>query len=631
MSASIDDHFDDAVDEEIRGYLNPDAPKSFFLYAGAGSGKTESLRRALEHISPDWGERLSLRNQQVAVITYTNAACDEIKQRVKFNPLVDVRTIHSFAWSLIKGRDNDIRKWVAADLLERIGTLHAKQAKAKASKTAEDRNREIASKERRLAGLGGIRRFIYSPTGENRTRDSLSHAEVIAMTSAFLTSKSTLQRLLIDRYPILLIDESQDTLRAFMEAVLVLQEKYAKTFCVGLFGDTMQRIYGHGMKDLDKVIPPTWARPAKRMNHRCPQRVIRLINAIRGEDDQQNEDDQQKQRGRSDKPEGHVRLFLLSSQTSDKFAAEARVVQQMAKITEDQGWSGGSLVQKLILEHHMAAARLGFQDFFDPLYKIEGMRTGLLEGTAPGPAFFCRDVLPVVQALAAGDRFKAAAVIRRSSPLLDRKRLEEAGADQIDAMRAANVATVALYGLFEGGKTPTLDAILQNVAQSNLFEIPEVLAPFIRSDGRGDSAPSGEEEDSESELGAWRQALQVPFDQVEKYDRYVRGASGFDTHQGVKGLEFERVMVIISDSEAHAHFFSFEKLFGAKAKSKADIDHEAAGEETSIDTTRRLFYVTCSRATKSLAIVRYCDGPAAAKEEAVRRGWFEEREVELFS
>ena len=48
------------------------------------------------------------------------------------------------------------------------------------------------------------------------------------------------------------------------------------------------------------------------MNHRCPIRIIKLINKIR------SEVDGQEQEGRSDKEQGHVRIFILPSETSNK-------------------------------------------------------------------------------------------------------------------------------------------------------------------------------------------------------------------------------------------------------------------------------------------------------------------------
>jgi DNA helicase-2/ATP-dependent DNA helicase PcrA len=90
-------------------------------------------------------------------------------------------------------------------------------------------------------------------------------------------------------------------------------------------------------------------------------------------------------------------------------------------------------------------------------------------------------------------------------------------------------------------------------------------------------------------------------------------------------------MVIMDDEEARGFLFSYEKLHGAKLKSKTDLEHERAGEETSIDRTRRLFYVTCSRSQDSLALVAYTSDPAKVQSNAVILGWFEENEVEVLN
>jgi len=113
-------------------------------------------------------------------------------------------------------------------------------------------------------------------------------------------------------------------------------------------------------------------------------------------------------------------------------------------------------------------------------------------------------------------------------------------------------------------------------------------------------------------------------------DSYVQGLSPFDTHQGVKGLEFPRVMVIVSDEEARGFMFAYDKLFGGKEKSKTDLENEAAGKETSVDRTRRLFYVTCSRAEEGLAVVYYAADPPAARAAFSRQGWFTTDEIEIF-
>jgi len=232
--------------------------------------------------------------------------------------------------------------------------------------------------------------------------------------------------------------------------------------------------------------------------------------------------------------------------------------------------------------------------------------------------------------LRAGDKYRAAAIVRKVSPLFDRSALEAAGADQARLVRAANEGTKSLHALFSGATSPTTLSVLTNVAASGLFAIPESLLPFISTtDQDGDDADA--DEDAKTETVAWRRALETPFDQIEKYDRYIRRESPFDTHQGVKGLEFPRVMVIISDEEARGFMFSYSKLFGAKGASKTDTENEASGRETSMDRTRRLFYVTCSRAEQSLAVVYYASDPTLVRAAAIERGWFEPSEVESFA
>lgn len=54
---------------------------------------------------------------------------------------------------------------------------------------------------------------------------------------------------------------------------------------------------------LQNAVPEGWAKPIKQMNHRCPGRVLQLLNMMR------SEVDGQEQKGRTDKLEGYVRLF----------------------------------------------------------------------------------------------------------------------------------------------------------------------------------------------------------------------------------------------------------------------------------------------------------------------------------
>ena len=132
------------VDDEIFSCLNLDCPKSFFLFAGAGSGKTRSLVEVLKRFQEENIHRLRLNGQKVAIITYTNAASDEIKRRLEFDSTFVISTIHSFAWELIRPFQKDIKEWIRHNTQNEIAELEEKQSKGRAgTKAASDRAAKI--------------------------------------------------------------------------------------------------------------------------------------------------------------------------------------------------------------------------------------------------------------------------------------------------------------------------------------------------------------------------------------------------------------------------------------------------------------------------------------------------------
>ncbi|MDD7990735.1 UvrD-helicase domain-containing protein [Achromobacter xylosoxidans] len=600
------------VDKEIAACLNLDTPKSFFLFAGAGSGKTRSLVTALQHVQMTLSERLRVKGQRVGVITFTNAASDEIKRRLLFDPQIDVRTIHSFAWSLIEGLNHDIREWLRVDLAEDIAKLKVDEEKGrKGTKASTERLRKIGSKTKRLQNLPNVRSFTYSPTGDNRGRDALNHSEVLQLTAHFLQTKPAMQNILTGRYPILLIDESQDTNKHLIDALFTVQAKFKGKFLLGLLGDMMQRIYNDGKEGLGQELPPDWATPVKQLNYRCPKRVIALINKVRSSTDRQH---QQPSAGAVD---GVVRLFILPSDLPNKPAAEQKIAAYMSRTTGDEKWNEPKAIKTLTLEHRMAASRLGFLDAFAPLYDVEGWRTSFLEGTLPASRFFSDQVLSLVNAKQNNDQFAVARIAKTYSPRLTQEALR-AAKDAQEHLKQVNASIDELLALWKDGANPTLLQVLRCVAEHNLFEIPESLQ--AKSSQESAEAVASDEDEREDRLTervlAIQSFLNAPFSQIGPMTEYLSGAAHFDTHQGVKGLEFDRVMVVMDDAEARGFSFKYEDLFGGKA----------AGEKA-VESTKRLFYVTASRAKDSLALVAYSSAPDRVQSFVLQEEWFNADEV----
>ncbi|MBW8791326.1 MAG: UvrD-helicase domain-containing protein, partial [Rhizobium leguminosarum] len=575
-------NFDDGADAQIRGCLDPAKPKSFFLYAGAGSGKTRSLKNALDAFRAEHGAAFRRLGKKIAVITYTNAAADEIAERVGEDSLFPISTIHSFCWKHIETFHGDIQTWLLATLPDDLTELHEKQAKGRAgSKAAMDRERAIASTMRRLEYLSVPRRFTYNPNGDNFGADSLSHSEVLKITAAFIETKPSMQAALVNKYPFLLIDESQDTNKTLLEAFFALAAANKDKFAIGLFGDTMQRIFLDGHPELERLVPEDWARPVKRLNHRSPQRVIALGNVLRAPVDRQV------QVARDDSDVGLVRLFVASSSVADKPAFERRVRDRMAHLCGDPDWRAEVTVKALTLEHHMAASRRGFLEMFQALDRDSRLSTGLRTGELAGLRLFTERVAPLVAAARANDGFAVMAHLRATSPLLKRAAIVETPTPQ-DPLLPIRSGVEALLALNPENPATSFLNVLECVAEHRLFEIPAALRPFVVDDPKpaaSEVEQMTEVEESEDEdlpaeaspasLEAWRAFLETSYNQTIPFAEYVSDRGPFGIHQGVKGLEFERVLVILDDSDARGFLFSYDKLFEAKPLSDTDRKHLA--------------------------------------------------------
>ncbi|MBW9076324.1 ATP-dependent helicase [Rhizobium pusense] len=640
MTDVTDANRDAGVDVTIRECLSLNQPRSFFLFAGAGSGKTRSLKDALEGLDTATLTTLRKHSRKIAVITYTNAAADEITRRVKADPVFQVQTIHSFAWTLIEGRTADIRGWLESNLQTEIAEIKAADAKGRAGDAHDKRVKKMASKTKRVERLAEIRAFTYSPVGDNFGRDALQHTEVIALAAHFLTESETFQNIVLARYPFILIDESQDTMKPLMEALLTFEARHRGRIALGLLGDTMQRIYTDGLRDLDQRVG-NFAQPAKQMNHRSRARIVDLANAIR------RDDDGRQQRAREDKPGGTVRVFLAPSEGTDRTAFEAFTRAEMARITGDSAWQNAEAIKTLTIERHMAAARLGFSELFEPLSKPDKLKDGFRDGTLPAMRLFTHRVLPLVTAQRNGDAFAAMAVLRDGSPLVDKRGIRARRGGQATGLDAARAGVAALMTLFKDERDPSCAEVLAVVAEHRLFQIPDQLRPCLPDDGLvaegmadilaefdldltgldltiPEAIPPTETTITE----AWTQALGGPFSQVTRYLAYVEDRSSYGTHQGVKGLQFPRVMVIADD--AHTRFnglASYETLFGVKPLSAASQKKADNDEETTIERTRRLLYVTCTRAEESLALVLYSEAPDIIRRFLISKGWMVEDEI----
>ena len=596
------------VDEEIYAYVTDTPPKSFLLFAGAGSGKTRTLVNVLQKIKNNHKEKLLKKNQKVAVITFTNAACEEIKHRLQYDSTFHVSTIHSFAWELIKPFTKDIKIFLQEELKNDISNLKSKLSKTIKETSKENYKIDINKKEDRLNSLDEINYFIYSPIEILIGKGTLNHSEVIEIFTKFLSEFKLMKNILTTEFPILFIDECQDTQRELLKSLIQTQQNNKETFCLGLFGDSMQQIYSSGYSELINNLPEDWKKPCKINNYRCPSRIVNLINKINKTYNSNNYIEQIAQKNQT----GIVRVFILNKNLENKLSQEQIIREKMSLICQDLEWKDIKNVKTLVLEHAMAANRSGFGNFFLPLSQDSIIRDNLLQNSGINIPFLLEQFLPLINSIKKNNNFEVMRILEKYSPLMNNEITSNNFKDLKRNIKDLNV-----------NEDISIETLLSDINRKRLLEIPDDIKNGLNYDSK--------DNDYKDKDSLWNKALKASLKELMQYNLYIKGKLGFDTHQGVKGLEFNRVMAILDDEESNGFLFRYNKLLGTESLSDTDRKNIESGKDNVLSRTARLFYVICSRAEESLAIVVYSNKPSELKNNLIDSEFFSKDEIEIFS
>lgn len=627
---------DTQADIDLRNCLGNVPPRSFIMKAGAGSGKTTSLIKGLSSAIRIHGDMLRKFRQRIACITYTEIAAGEIWRDVGSDPLVHVSTIHSFMWLLAKPFQNDIRFWVSVRIAEKIEALEQKQATygSKVQQRTKDKDtRDLERLHRQSGRIAAVKGFRYG-TGSDYVKGVLGHNDILRLVPYLIAERPLFRTLLARQFPFVFVDESQDTTAEVIEALKTVEREPGVTFCLGFFGDPMQRIYATGTGLVEAA--PNWADIPKPENFRCSTKVLNLANAIRrdGDDLVQVPGQRLGPEGIIPTPVGSAHLFILpADDTRDANLAQVR--DWMGVQTGDNRWRLGDgnqeQVKLLVIVHQMAAKRLGFGELYTALNSKapEAFKDGFLDGSA-WPLLPCvKFLIPIAIAHTEGRQLEVMRLIREYSPLLEKDTL--AGANVAEQLAALRELVASIAEGITGNSNVTIGDLLQQVYATGLLILdprlasyldPEAVPPAHPAEG-GDNDDDQEDDESDKEMASMDAFLACPATQLLAYQTYISERSPFWTQQGIKGAEFDRVLVVLDDAESTHFQFSYEKYLGLKAPSDTDRKHIDAGEETTVDRTRRLFYVCCTRALKDLAVVLFTADLEQAEAQVRQLGLFE--------
>lgn len=532
-----------------------DDGRSFRLEAGAGAGKTYSLEKVLRRLLALRGTELLRNRQQIGCITFTNVAKDEITSRVQAHPAVRPETIHGFCWSLLQDFQPEIRA-----LVPTLGGWTDRLAEA-----------DVAD-----IGVRTIQYELGYPR-VTETEVSLRHEDVLTLMTALL-ARPKFRAVMTARYPILLIDEYQDTDAGFLDA---LKQYFLDTGTgpvVGLFGDHWQKIYGEGCGAVEHAALEVIDKNA---NFRSAGPIVSMLNRMRPALPQIPSD--------ADVP-GEARLFHTNTWpgqrrtgqggghwTGDTSAEAARAYFDHLKARlSGEGWDFSVERTKILMLSHSVLAR---EQGYPTIQQIYGQfNDAWLKKEDPHIKFLADQVEPACAAFQAqryGEMFGCL----------------DAGRPSIRRHQDKAAWSQSFQELIELRQTGTIGQVIDFMRAQAHMRVPEaVLDREDRLAAVGAEPVEGEPR----RVTQLRKLREVSYAELIAVDAFIDGHTPFATKHGVKGAEFENVLVIVGRGWNKYNFAQMlEWMDPGPPEDRAAF----------FESNRNLFYVACSRPKRRLALL----------------------------
>ena len=595
---------------------------NFLLSGGAGSGKTYSLVQTINFIKENYN------NKSIACITYTNAAVNEIKNRVVDNKNLKVSTIHDFLWENIKKFQKELRKCI-------VELINEEQIKFNDENIQENYfdGMDIQYKEY-LDIKNGI----------------ISHDEVILISNKMYSEYKVLCDILKDKYDFILVDEYQDTNKFVIEILLDCLKKSSKKSIIGFYGDSMQSIYNDGVGDLKNYIENgEIIEIQKKQNRRNPLKVIELANKIRTDGLIQEPSDDIEAPNMEN---GRVKLGEIKFIYSEDFIEYEEL--KVNQIFQDWNFGDHINTKELDLTHNLIANRAGFGNLMeiydkDPILKLKQELVRKIANDIINEDCTFEEILnqypqfkTKIETIKRDEttnnlyntvKDKAFREIRKmyfsKDSLIDDKKLSVEEVKNKGRKRDVLINQLFriqyLISLYENKNFN--EFIKKTDFFINRLEDKKIINEKIIKLKEKKNQTVEQVIDTADELGIcikddkfktfiadneylYNRVKKLKYEEFKNLFKYIEGYTPFSTQHKVKGAEFNNVLVILDNGNWNQ--YNFEYLF------------TETGNENVLKRTQKIFYVCCTRAKERL-YVYYCKPSIQAINKA--KVWFGEENV----
>lgn len=518
----------DKVDARIIEALK--SGHSFRVEAGAGSGKTYSLNRVIEWIQANKWSDYNRKKQNVICITYTNAAVDVIAERLAKDSFILPSTVHSFAWNAIKQYQGVLIEAVTTnpDYLPDEGDFNQV---TEVAYTLGHRYKE-----------NGIQ-YLY-------------HDDVLKLFCQLLDN-AKFRRVFADKYPLILIDEYQDSYKPIIDRFIEFFIAKGVGPQFGFFGDAWQTIY-QSNKACGEIEHEKIEVIKKGSNFRSAPRIVQLLNDIRPE---------LPQKSAIDGLDGEVLAITCDDysgarRTERNFKNELPVAELKTRLNAiiakiKQNTPDDENLKVLMITHKILASQQGYAQLLDIL------NDALRNKEDPFLIFFADTIEPIYHALDTSNTqllFDTLGIKRYPITKKSEKTKWKMLYDQLTEVRAQK----------------TID-VLETIIDSQLIPIPPKVNGWYRLYMDAPETMYA----SETTI---QQFLQLDYAQFIAVRDFLYPNSQFSTEHGVKGEEYDNVVFVISKGWNQYQFETYAPMITGHAsipKSK----------EASYERNRNLFYV----------------------------------------
>ncbi|WP_418562332.1 UvrD-helicase domain-containing protein [Holdemanella porci] len=527
----------DQVDKEIIQTLQDG--ESFRVEAGAGSGKTYSLNRVIEWIQTNkWNEYVQ-NKQSVICITYTNAAVDVIKERLTNDSFIVPSTIHSFAWNSIKQYQSELVRLIKEDSL---------------FKNTEGDFDDISSVNYTLGNR-------YKENGEQY----LYHNDVLHLFCKLLDN-SKFRRIFAGKYPLILIDEYQDSNKKIIDKFIEYFISKNKGPQFGFFGDAWQTIY-QSNDACGKIEHRNIKEIKKNTNFRCAPNIVYFLNKIRPE---------LPQNSAIDDFDGEIIVVHCNDFTGERrdnryYKGDLPVDELKVRLDKINDKIKNSTpteetTKVLMLTHKLLAQQQGYSKL------LEVLDDGLRDKQDIFLLYFMNIVEPIYEALNKSNMqllFDTLGV--RNYPITKKS----------DKLKWKNLKK----DLEEARRRRAID-VLNVIYESKLIPVPpkvEVNLKFYK-------------DKTEIQYGSntsLKEFLELEYSQFLSAINFLYPDSDFSTEHGVKGEEYDNVIFVISKGWNQYQFEKYIPMITGDERIQK-------GKDAAFERNRNLFYVCCSRPKKRL-------------------------------